>query len=464
MKSSSKLHPLDKKSFIRFALESANQELTSWKNLVRYEWPLVLLLTVLLILLFVYAKPLPPKEINIAAGQPDTSFYLMAKRYAKYFNKHGVTLNLIQTDGSQENLKKLTDKNDIQSALLLAGTIKRKEFPQVLSMGSVQQVPLWLFYRGNIYDGDDPFAHFSEEKISIGGLGSGTQQIIKELLMLHAPLRHKPKHLLQLPQAEGAEALIKGEIEAIATADGYLSTTIQRLLKTPDLHIYNFTLAPAYVKKMPYLDVVTIPRGALNIETVNPPRDIQMVSSSMTLLVDKSLHPAIQLLFMMASDEFGDARDQFFSRPDEFPAYKDHAVPLSPIAKNYFADGPSIFTRFLPFWVASFIDRMWLLLLAIVTVAFPIIKMLPNYRVTRARIQFTTAYENLRQIEAQLQAAQSQSDHEQVLAELDELETAMGQLTIPASNLNLYYSLCSAVSLVRKNAKDHLTRLHDHEA
>ena len=461
MKSSSKPHSLDKKSFLRYALEGANQELISWRNLVRYEWPLVLLLAILLTMLFVYARPLPPKEVSIAAGQPDTSFYLMAKRYAKFFEKHGVTLKLIQTDGSQENLNQLIEKKGIQSALLLAGTIQKKEFPQVVSLGSVQQVPLWLFYRGNIYTGDDPFAHFAEERTSIGGPGSGTQRILKELLTLHAPLLSKPKHLLQLPHAEGAEALIQGKIEALATADAYRSPTIQRLLKTPNLHIYNFSLADAYVKKMPFLDVVTIPRGALNIESVYPPSDIKMVSSSMTLLIEKDLHPAIQLLFMMASDEFGDARDQFFARPDEFPSYKDHAVPLSPVAKNYFANGPSIISRFLPFWVTSFIDRMWLLLLAIVTVAFPIFKMLPNYRLTRARIQLSTAYEELRQIETLLQAAQTQSEYEDVLADLDALETAMRQLTIPASNLNKYYSLCSALNLVRKNAGDQLKRLQD---
>lgn len=461
MKSSTKSHSLDKKSFLRYALEGINQELTSWKNLVRYEWPLVLLLTTLLTVLFIYAKPLPPKEVKIAAGQVDTSFYLMAKRYAEFFEKHGVKLKLIQTDGSQENLNKLIEENDIQSALLLAGTIQKKEFPQVVSLGSVQQIPLWLFYRGKVYDGDDPFAHFAEEKISIGGPGSGTQRILKELLTLHAPLLNQPKQVLQLAHVEGADALIKGEIEAIATADGYTSPTIQRLLKTPDLHIYNFSLADAYVKKMPYLDVVTIPRGALNIETIYPRSDIKMVSSSMTLLVEKDLHPAIQLLFMMASDEFGDARDQFFARPDEFPSYKDHAVPLSPIAKNYFADGPSIFSRFLPFWVTSFLDRMWLLLLAILTVAFPIFKMLPNYRLTRARIQLSTAYEDLRLIETLLKATQSQSELDDVMVDLDALEAAMNQLTIPASNLNKYYSLCSAVNLVRKNAIDRFKQLQD---
>lgn len=459
MKPHSRRHALDKKSFLQYAFEGTTQELLSWKKLFRYEWSLVAVLFVLLAILFFSAKPLPPKEINIAAGQVDTSFHQMAKRYAEYFNKHGVTLNLIQTDGSQDNLSKLIEKNHIQSALLLAGTIQKNQFPNVVSLGSVQQVPLWLFYRGKVYDGDEPFVHFSEKKVSVGGMGSGTNRILNELEALHAPLTHMNTNLLRLKHTEGVNALIKGDIEALAIADGYMSPIIQRLLKAPNLNIYNFSLAPAYVKKVPYLDVVVIPRGALNIEKIYPPKDITMVSSSMTLLVEKDLHPAIQLLFLMASDEFGDARNEFFARPDEFPSYKDHSVPLSTVAKQYFTNGPSIFIRFLPFWLASFIDRMWFLLLAILTVAFPLIRMMPNYRQTRARIELSTAYEDLRQIEKLLHSAHSETEYQYVMAELEILENEMKMLVVPASNLSQYYSLCSAVNMIRKNAIDQFKRL-----
>lgn len=459
MRNSPKTHALNKKSFIRYNIEGIKLELISWKDLFRNEWPLALALFALVAALIIYAKPLPPKEVKIASGQIGSSFNLMANRYVEYFEKHGVTLKVVETVGVQESQYQLIEKNDIQSALLLAGSLKKKQSPKIVSLGSVQQVPLWLFYRGALYEGDDPFEYFPKNRISIGASGSGTQLILRELLTLHTPLLFdQPQNLLQLTHADAADALIKGDIDAMAIAEGFTSPIIQKLLKQPDIHIYNFSLAPAYEKKLPYLEMVTIPRGSLNLETIYPKSDIKMVSSSMVLLIEKNLHPAIQLLFLMASDEFGDARDQFFARPDEFPSYRDHTVPLSPVAKSFFDSGPSVFTRYVPFWVASFIDRMWLLVLAIVTVAFPLFRLLPNYRQTRVRIQISTAYEDLRQIETLLQTSQNKENCEEVLAELDALEQAMGELVIPPDHLSQYYSLCSAVNMIRKNALERLTR------
>lgn len=450
---------LHKRSFINFTIYEIRQELSSWKDLVRNEWPLALVLCILILTLIFYAKPFPPKVVSIAAGQVDTSLDLMATRYAEFFKRHGVTLKIVHTIGTGENLDKLIEKNEIKSALLIAGSVQKNQHPKLESLGSVQQIPFWLFYRGKPYEGDDPFSHFSHMRVSIGASGSGTQHLLRELMTMHIPLEEKPKNLFEYSHPVAAQKLINGEIDAMVILDGYTSPIIQHLLNTPGINLYSFKMAPAYEKKLPYLEMVTIPRGSLDLKSMHPPSDIKMISSSLMLLVEKDLHPAIQLLFLMAADEFGDARDQFFSRPDEFPSYKDHNVPLSPTAKTYLTSGPSIFTHFFPYWIANFIDRMWLLIIAIVTVAFPLFKMLPNYRHTRTRIEIGTAYQDLRQIELNLITVNTKEGYEEILAELDALETAISELTVPAANLNQYYSLCSSLNMVRKNAVDRLNRL-----
>ncbi len=114
-----------------------------------------------------------------------------------------------------------------------------------------------------------------------------------------------PLKLLEWPYLKSVEALIAGEINALSVVDGIESPVIKRLLADPNIHIGNF-----------------------------PPIDINMVSTSLTLIVEKDLHPAIQLLFLMAMEEIGDSRDQFFAKQDEFPSYKDSNIPLSPIAQS----------------------------------------------------------------------------------------------------------------------------------
>ena len=200
--------------------------------------------------------------------------------------------------------------------------------------------------------------------------------------------------------------------------------------------------------------MVTIPRGALNFKTIYPDQDIRMVATTMTLLVKKDLHPAIQLLFLMAADALGDARDLFFAKPDEFPSYTDHAVPLSPIAKEYFRFGSPYGLKFFPFWVVSFFERMWILLLAVVAVGYPLYRLLPNYRNIHSKIEITAAYQNIRETEDRVRAATTYEDMQSELAYLVQLEKDLTEMWIPIDNMSSYYSLVSALSTVQKLAKE----------
>ena len=52
-----------------------------------------------------------------------------------------------------------------------------------------------------------------------------------------------------------------------------------------------------------------------------------------------------------------------FEKPAEFPAPKLLEFPLSPEADRYYRYGPPFLQRFLPFWAASLLDRIKVMLL-----------------------------------------------------------------------------------------------------
>lgn len=179
-----------------------------------------------------------------------------------------------------------------------------------------------------------------------------------------------------------------------------------------------------------------------------------MVATTMSLLVEKDLHPAIQLLFLMAADALGDSRDLFFAKPDEFPSYTDHAVPLSPVAKEYFRFGAPYALKFFPFWVVSFFERMWLLLLAVVAVGYPLYRLLPNYRNIHSKIEITGAYQNIREAEDRIRAAKTFEEVHGEIINLVNLEKELTEMWIPIDNMSSYYSLVSALGTVQKLAKE----------
>ena len=436
------------KSVFAFTTVGLLKEMRTWHALARNEWPLLLLLALGIVALVNYTRPLPPRTVTMAVGQAGSAHMLIANYYAQFFADRGVELRIVQTEGTGQNLKTIIENPDVKAGLIVGGAIKKGQYPQLMSLGSIEYEPLWLFYRGPVYDKDDVFQHFSTQKIAIGTGGTATQRILREILALRGIPVDAQANFLVWPHQKAADALIAGEIDAMAVVDGFNSPTIQRLLNTPDIRLYSFKLAPAYIKKLPFLDSVVIPRGSLNVAEVRPPEDVRMVASSLTIVADKDLHPALQLLFLMAADQYGDSREQFFARPDEFPSYKDQSLPLSPIAKSYFDEGPPKGLRFAPFWMASFVDRIWLLILGLLAVGYPLYRLLPNYRHMQSRVELAGNYEELRDIEQSARIARTLGEIDTALADLRQLEKDMDKVTVPEENMRDYYGYWTAINHV----------------
>ena len=442
-----------KKSFYRHIRDELYQELTAWYVLIRTEWILILVLLAALFALATYAKPFPPREVTLIVGQKGGSFDNLGQHFTRFFKSHGVELKTFYTDGAQQSLEEMVKQPDMQAAFILGGSANPSEIRDIVSLGSIEYEPLWFFYRGPEYQSDDVFEYFSKLKLNIGSPGSGTQRIVREIVKLRDGFLDR-KNTYEYRNSIATDKLLSGELDAAIMIEGFTSPNVQRLLADPNIRLFDFTLAEALVKQLPYMDVVTIPRGALNFKTIYPPKDIRMAATTMTLIVEKDLHPSIQLLFLMAADKLGDARDLFFAKPDQFPAYIDHSVPLSPVAREYFRFGSPYGLKFFPFWVVSFFERMWLLLVAVVAVGYPLYRLLPNYRNVHSKIEITAAYQNIREAEDRVRSARSSEDIQALILRLNELEKELTEMWIPIDNMSSYYSLTSALSTVQKLARE----------
>src|SRR5262245_56837193 len=60
---------------------------------------------------FRYVRPAPPAEFTIATGAGDGAYHLNAQRYADLLSRDRITVRLLASTGSVENLAKLTDPN-----------------------------------------------------------------------------------------------------------------------------------------------------------------------------------------------------------------------------------------------------------------------------------------------------------------------------------------------------------------
>lgn len=356
---------------LRDTAELVADELRGWVAVVmHFRW---LLLATVGGVVFVAAvlRPWPPAKAYLATGQAGSSYTRLAEQFAAIFARHGIELVLRPTAGLEEGWVRLQDDADPVNASFLTGGGKAPEtYTSLMSMGSVQFSPLWIFYRGEA-NAFNSIVELRDMRLAIGLPGSATRNIFVKLAGAHGLAYKERPNFYELSHAAAIDRLRRGELDAVFMVDGIDSPNVQALLNMPGVHMLNLALAEAYLKHLPELSQVRIPRGALDITRVLPPQDVVLLSSTVNLLVQDDMHPALQWLFLLAAREVGQGRNQFFANPGGFPADLDQTVSLSPVARRYFDQGiPAVFAHLPLHWAALF-DRIWLLALWLMAVAIP---------------------------------------------------------------------------------------------
>ena len=432
------------------AIRSAiRDEIKNWASLIRGSWQVMALIFLVLFLLLWVIKPAPPKRVEMAAGRPSDYTYTLAREYVEFFKKNGIELQLVATDGTFDNLHKVRDpKSNIKIAFVQSGIPAPNEGEQpIVSLGSVDYEPIWLFYWGTETD-DQKFAmtHLLEEPISIGNVGSGTHLRALQLLEING-LSVLP-NMQSLPEDEAIKALKKGDIRAMLLVEHFESPIVQDLLKQNYLVVANFVHAEAYAKQLKFIELLHVPKGAFNLGRDYPSKDIKLLSTTTNLVVDEDLHPAIQMLLMQASSNIV-GKESFFSKPGEFPDIKDPSVPESDVAKRFFDKGPPILHYLLPFWLAEFIERVIILMLPFFALVYPIFKSIPGFLEKIARKRVLRFYMPLKRLEAEVVNDPNFEHIDEQLATLEQIESELLKVKVHKKLLPDFYVLRSDIDFVR---------------
>jgi len=433
--------------------ESAQQGWYDFTQFLRETWPILIFLLSILMGIWWYADPPPPSRVLLATGSPGGSYEALGRKYADYFAKKGVTLELVPTLGAQQNIERLADRSDpVQAAFVQAGVVHTKDVKGIQSLGAIAYEPVWLFYRGPEVKSSDLEAHnghlkyFSSKTISVGVKGSGTYAQANRILEVSG--------FLELPQfvhlsgGEAVKALKEGKIDGAFIVDGYDSHNVQTLLSDPSLNLVTFKRAEAYIKIIPYMHVLEVPQGSFNLKRNFPSQDMKLLATTTSLLVDDRMHPALQFLFLEAAREIN-GRGSFFSKRGEFPSFKDSILPDSPIAVHYEKNNYPLLSAYVPFWLAELINRLIFIFLPFCAIAYPVLQALPGYRTKRMQNKINRIYRALKEIEQDLLNGFTEEQRDIYLRKLDQLEYQALKITISMRLSSDYYSLRTNIDYVR---------------
>ena len=433
--------------------ETAQEKWGDFTQFLMEAWPILLFLLIGLMGVWWYADPPPPRHVLMATGQPGGSYDILGKKYAAFFEKKGITLELIPTKGAQENIEYLADrKNPIQAAFVQAGVFSPHGVKGVQSLGAISYDPIWLFYRGAEVKENDfqeikaRSRYFLNSKMSVGEKGSGTYAQAMQILKANG--FEEGAHFLYLSGSKSVEALQKGEIDAAFIVDSYEAPNVQALLADPKLHLSAFPRAEAYSRLFPYMQILNVPTGSFSLIRNFPSQDIKLMASTTNLLIDDRMHPALQFLFLEAAREIN-GRATFFSEHGEFPSFKNTGLPESPVALHYEKNGSPLLMTYLPFWLAELVNRLIFVLLPFCALAYPVLLTLPGYRNKRMRRKINQLYGVLKTYEQELTTNFDPEKKDEYLKKLDLLEYQALQLKVSKSMASDYYALRTSIDYVR---------------
>jgi hypothetical protein len=246
-------------------------------------------------------------------------------------------------------------------------------------------------------------------------------------------------------------ALLAGEIDALVFASAPESLMVQMLLQTPGIRLMDFAQSEAYSKRFPFLTPVVLPRGVVDLAHDLPADDLRLVATTTALLTREHTHPALLQLFAQAARDLHSPAG-WFNRAGSFPTIEHSEYPVSREAERTITGGQPFLQRYLPFWLANLVERMWLALGIIIAILLPLSRIVPPLYQFRIRSRVFRWYGQLRAIELQMQEG---SDPAQLAEQLDVLERRVSGISVPLSYADELYALRNNITLVQHRLRAH---------
>jgi TRAP-type uncharacterized transport system substrate-binding protein len=417
--------------------------------------PAVLITLIGFVIAYQFVNPAPPDTIVIATGTEEGAYYLFARRYREQLAADGITLELRNSVGSVENLHLLEGAADPVDLAFVQGGVATADSTALVSMGSLYYEPLWVFYRG-----EQDVTRLSEllgKRFAIGEEGSGTRAVALSLLKDYT-FDAGADTLLALGGRAAAQALLNGEVDAALFVAAPDAPLIQELLYANTIRLMSFARSEAYARRYRFLSAITLPEGVIDFDANIPARDTRLLAPTANLVARRDFHPAlVSLVLQAASRVHGDG--DLFVPPGTFPAPRYLDLELDEDARRYYEHGPPFLQRYLPFWAASLVDRLKIMLVPLVTLLIPLFKIMPPAYRWQVRKKIYRWYRELQVLDIVHPEAETAARLDEYLGRLDAIEDEVRKVAVPLSYADELYNLRLHLGLVRERLQGARTGL-----
>lgn len=400
------------------------------------------------------ADPAPPTSFVITTASKGAPYHTYATQYAPIFARNGIRLEVRESLGSMDNIARLTaPQYTVDAGFVQGGLVSSRDTPGLVSLGRIAYEPLWVFYNG-----EKPLERLGDlvgKRVLVGPAGGGTNGLALRLLKANG-VTGENATLINRELPDYVDILARGEADAGFLVLAPEARTVQRLLRTTGVKLMSFANADAYTQKFPFLSRLELREGVVDLGARIPPEDTTLLATTIAVLAREDAHPALVNLLAQAIvevhgkqglDAQGDAR--LFHRAGEFPSANDPEFALSDDARRVYRSGPPFLQRYVPFWLATLIDRLLVSLVVVVPLLIPAMRFAPAIYRWRIRRRIVRWYGVLQEVESEARNNPSPAERQRALADLDRIEAAVDETAVPLAFADQLYHLRAHIMTVR---------------
>jgi TRAP-type uncharacterized transport system substrate-binding protein len=397
---------------------------------------------------FIYLDSTAPNTITIASGPKGSAFQNNAEKYKKILAREGVTLKILPSEGSIDNLQKLSNpKVAVDVGFVLGGEVNGANIDNLVSLGSISYQPLMIFYHGRT---KNLLSDFKGKRLDIGEEGSGTHSLALTLLKANGIEPNDGTIFVDSISGDSVRALEENRVDAIfIMGDSASRDLMYRLLHTTGVHLFNFTQADGYTRRINYLNKLELPKGSLDFGKNIPSGDLYLIGPTVELIARKGLHPALSDLLLEAAREVHSPPGLFKNR-GEFPVPQEHEFPISSDASRYYTSGKSFLYRTFPYGIASLIARLLSVIVPVALLLIPALKAAPAFYRWQMEYRIKSWYRALFDIERNaFKHWADPNKREDFLRRLDHIENSVSRIVVPSKFGDVVYGLRGHIDFVR---------------
>ncbi len=412
---------------------------------------MVLVLVALVAGTVFFFQSAPPKKLTMLTGPEGSTFHDTGLKYAEALKKHGVTVEVLSSSGSLENLKKISEPKTRVDLVLVQGGVFDDEVPteNLVSLGVVRHQPIFFFYRGKAVE---RLVEMRGRTLAIGAAGTGTNKLARKLLELNKikEAEGQQTKLLELDGKDATRAILDGKIDGAFMMGGYSSLNdLRRLMRAEDVQLLSFKNASAYTRKIDFLHVMDLPEGVIDIARNIPPQNVKLVGPQAELVATNRLHHALSDLILEAARSIHGSAG-LFQKHGEFPAPVAHHIPLSEDAEHYYKSGKTFLYRYLPFWLASLTGRFLVIFLPMIILLVPLIKSAPALLRWLGELRIRRRYRALLQLEEEIKNEHDDEKLAELYRDFEDIERDVRNMRIRAAFAEQFYFLRVHIDYVRR--------------